>query len=272
MRTGLRCAAILAAAIAISSTSPGEVTGVAVAGPCLRTVGIEPQVSAGEGGGTLTFAVFSEGCPLAGEVGYTTSAGSASEGKDFKAQSGVLHWNDGEIGGKTISVPIGQDLLREADLEDFWVRLIEPTPTLQIVKSAGQGRVLDDDGEALLWGIDDRACLAPMPDPRCLCQNIFQLMPYVPNCGRPPLHLSAPRQSPTIVHWRTLDGTAIAGLDYEPVPAGVQSVPAGLTDVELFVRLFPRPGAPKRHLYVQVTGVSHGRIADGLAVITIHGT
>jgi hypothetical protein len=231
-----------------------------------------PQVSAGEGSGTLTFDVFSNGCPLAGGVGYTTSAGTASDREDYKAQSGRLHWGLGEISGKTITVPIAQDLSRDLDLEDFLVQFVDPDPTVQLARSSGQGRILDDEAPGLLWSIDDRTCVGSMPDPRCLCQNVFQLMPYEPNCGRPPLHLSAPQLVPTVLHWRTLNGTAIAGLDYDPVPAGIQSIPAGRTELELFVRLLPRPGAPRRFFFVQLTAVSAGTVVDGQAMITIHGT
>lgn len=263
---------MLAAAIAISFTSPGQLTGVAVAGPCQRTVGIVPQASIGEGGGMLTFAVFSNGCTFAANVSFETASGSAVEGKDYKGQSGLLHWNLGEVGGKIISVPITQDLLKEEELEDFSVQLTTLDPAVQLVRATGQGRILDDDALTLLWSIDDRACVAEMPDPACLCQNVFQLMPYEPNCGSPQLDLSAPQPVPTVVHWMTLPGDAVPGLDYDPVPFGVQSIPAGRTTAELRVRLFPRPGAPRRFFYVQIIGVSMGKVVDNRATIIIHGT
>ena len=263
---------MLAAAIAISLTTPGQLTGVATAGPCQRTVGIVPQVSSGEGGGTLTFAVFSNGCPVAGTVSYETREGSADEGKDYKAQAGVLHWNLGEVGGKLITVPIEQDLLREDEIEDFSVRLTTLDPAVLIVRAVGQGRILDDEAESLLWSVDDRACVAGMPDPACICSGLYQLMPYEPNCSSPQLDLSAPHSGPTVVHWVTLPGSALPGLDYIPVSSGVLTLTAGQTTGELRVRLIPRPGAPRRHLYVQITSVSAGKIVDDRATIFIHGT
>ncbi|HZM78635.1 MAG TPA: Calx-beta domain-containing protein [Candidatus Limnocylindrales bacterium] len=270
MRMGLRCAAVLAATIAVSSTTLGEVTGPALAGPCVRTVGIAQQVSAAEGAGRLTFTVFTGGCAAVGDVGYTVTGGTAQAGTDFKPQSGHLHWESGDILDTTITVLITQDSLREADLEDFTVHLIDPGPGVQIIRSVGQGRVLDDDGPTIAWSVDDSTCTIDTPDPSCFCRDVTQLMPIEPNCDVIDFDLSAGLPSPARMWWSTLDGSARAGIDYVPVTDRPETIPAGAVAGELVVRLLPRPsGTPRRWFYVRLSGVSEGVVIDGIAVITI---
>ncbi len=48
-------------------------------------------------------------------VAYSTSNGTASAGSDYTAASGILTWQDGEVGTKTITIPVSTDTLVEGD-------------------------------------------------------------------------------------------------------------------------------------------------------------
>jgi hypothetical protein len=270
MRTGFRCAVLLAVAIAVPALAPAAIAAPAKAGVCVRAVSIAPQRSASEGVEKLTFTVFSGGCPVAGEVGYVVTAGTAG-GSDFRAQKGSLRWADREVANRAITVAIAQDSEVEAGIEDFTVRLVDPDPNLRIARSAGQGRILDDDGPALFFTIDSDDCPWPTPDGYCPCPpSTVELHPNEPNCVDPQLHLSAPQPSPVTVHWSTLNGTALAGLDYLPVNDDIVTVAAGATMTGLPVRLLQRPnGTPARSFYVRIHHPSTGTVVAGTAVITI---
>ena len=95
-------------------------------------------------------------------------------------------------------------------------------------------------------------------------------MPIEPNCDVLDFALSTGQPSGARVRWSTLDGTALAGIDYVAVTDRSESVPAGATAGKLVVELLPRPpDTPKRWFYVQLSGVSEGIVADGIAVVTI---
>ncbi len=59
-------------------------------------------------------------------VDYATSNGSATAGSDYTAQSNTLTWLDGEVGVKSITIPIKNDTIVEGD-ETFNLTLSNPT-------------------------------------------------------------------------------------------------------------------------------------------------
>ncbi len=59
-------------------------------------------------------------------VVYTTADGTALDGEDYEAASGVLEWADGDRGDKAFTVPIFDDGNVEG-VETFGVRLSDPT-------------------------------------------------------------------------------------------------------------------------------------------------
>lgn len=274
MRTGLRCATLLAAilgAIAVQAAVPAVAP--AQAGPavtCMRVVSIAPQETSAESTGKLIFDVYTGGCLAAGEVSFETLPGTAVPGLDFKQQKAKLAWAAGETAGKKITVVIVLDAVPEVGLEDFAVRLYDPTPGVVIDRMIGDARILD--GPAPLLSIDNSSCPANTPNPRCVCPALFEPMPYEPNCGRPELDLSTPQGAPVTFHWKTKDGSAIAWRDYIPVSAGFGTIRIGSTTGQVRVELLERPpNTPARSFSIEITDVSLGAIADGSAVITIGG-
>jgi hypothetical protein len=268
MTTGFRWAVAIAAAIVVSAV-PAPSAGDT--GACQRAVSIAPQASAGEGTGRLTFSVLSSGCAAAGDVGYAVTSGTALSGVDFRLLNGRLRWSAGDQGIRTITATVVADAEREADLEDFTVRLVDPSPGVRIVRQAGQARILDDDGPGPHSTVDDSACGPLMPNQWCPCKE--QDMPGKPYCVPVDFHLSALPPDPVTVHWATLDGTARAGVDYVGVSGETRTVRPGETATVLPVELLSRPQyIPARWFYVRIVAVSAGRITDSTAVVTIEGS
>jgi hypothetical protein len=233
------------------------------AATCQRTVTIAPEVSAGEGTGTLTFAVRSAGCTAAGSVSYTVEAGTAQAAVDFVLPSGRLEWGTGDAGPRPITATITPDLVREAELEDFTVRLTDPSPGVRVVATTGRGRILDDDGLWLTLVVDDDICEEPED---CECADVHPKF----NCE--PVGIALAWALPITLRWSTVDGTAAAGVDFVGVTDQLVTVPAGATRVDLPVRLLGRPAGPHRWFSIRIFAPSQGRIVDGTAVITIEGS
>lgn len=253
----LAAAAALGAALTLPAAgSP------AYAAPCLRTVSINPELTAAEGAGQLVFGVHSTGCAAAGQVTYTVTAGSAGP-DDFTLAGGVLAWGSGEVAVRTVAAAIVPDTVVEAALEDFTVTLTEPSRSVRLGVAAGHGRILDDDAEPGL-AVDDQTCHAApalhtvtAADPVTLCDlhqgNIILVPPW----------------TATTVVWHTVDGTARAGVDYVAVTGRRVTIPAGTPRVELAVPLLRPAGAPARSFTVQIDPVPAGTVADGSATVTI---
>jgi len=250
---------------------------------CQRMVGIDTQHSAGEGTGGVVFTVRTAGCATAGSVSYAVASGTAQAGIDFQAASGTLQWAAGDLSPRRITVTFLQDPLREADLETMSVSLREPSQGVSVVAATGQGRVIDDDAAEPRSAVDDSPCGHLTPNQLCVC--LPQPMPEpisVDNIDGTDggkdrcvieLSLSAPIPVPASVWWRTMDGTAVAGVDYVGVTDQRLEVPAGASTVELPVRLLHRPpGRPASWFAVHVVAVSPGVVADPVAVVTLAGS
>ncbi len=80
-----------------------------------------------EGAGTATATVERvEGSEGVATVKYAVAPGTAKPGKDYNPRAGVLRWNDGEEGPKTIDVTLKNDTAIEPD-ETFSIKLSKPT-------------------------------------------------------------------------------------------------------------------------------------------------
>ncbi|WP_212823325.1 Calx-beta domain-containing protein [Catellatospora sp. TT07R-123] len=256
--------AAAAAALAPATAAPG------VAQSCQRTVSVSPQVSAGESGGTLTFAVYSSGCAAAAEVGYEATAGTATPGTDFQLPRGTLRWAAGDTSVRTVTAALLADSQREAELEDFAVHLLGAGPSVHIARSLAQGRIIDDDGPTGYAVVDDGDCPPPLPFQQCTCE-LADTMPIEPDCIS--FALSAKLPSPVTLHWSTVDGTAKAGIDFVPVVQRAQTVPAWTSSGGLPVQLIARPaGTPPRYFYVRISAISAGAVVDAVATVTIAGS
>lgn len=237
---------------------------------CLRTVTIQPEASASERAGRLTFVVDSSGCAAAGSVSYHVASGSADVDVDFVLPAGKLGWRKGETGPRRVTAALVSDREREAALEDFTVRLADPSPDLRVAGAVGRGRILDHDQPGPTWTPDGLHCVLP-GERGCVgtdCDVGFDHV-YCP----PPLHSNQLNASPATARWSTIDGTAVAGVDFVGVTDQLVRIPAGASRVDLPLRLLPRAdGAPSRWFQIRVYAPSVGRVVEGTAVIRLDPT
>lgn len=257
-------AGLLAAAAVLIDPVPGASAGLA---DCQRTVLIQPEASAGEGAGRLTLEVDWFGCAAAGSVAYQVEGGSAEVDVDFVLAGGRLEWQAGETGPRRITATLVPDPEQEAELEDFTVRLGKPSPDLRVAGAIGRGRILDDDQSGPTWTADSLNCVLP-GELGCLgtdCDVGFDHI-YCP----PPLHSNQLNADPATARWSTIDGTAVAGVDFVGVKNQLVRIPAGASRVDLPLRLLPRSaGAPGRWFQIRIYAPSVGRVVDGTAVIRL---
>ncbi|WP_162908014.1 Calx-beta domain-containing protein [Allorhizocola rhizosphaerae] len=84
------------------------------------------------------------------------------------------------------------------------------------------------------------------------------------------VELSRRAPEPVIVHYATVDGTALAGEDYIGVTRGTITIAAGETvaAIRIAVRRDRLAGAPE-HFYVRIFEPSLGRIVVSQARVTI---
>lgn len=82
-------------------------------------------------------------------VSYATIGGSAAEGTDYTAASGVLSWADGEIGARIISIPLTGDGVVEG-AETFTVQLGIPIGGVSLgTRALTQVTINEADGTAI---------------------------------------------------------------------------------------------------------------------------
>jgi len=129
-------------------------------------------------------------------VDFSTENGIAITGQDYLATSGTLTFEPGET-VKTIQVPIVGDTLDEVD-KDFLVNLTNPI-NAAIADSQGQGTIVDDD-EAPGVSIDD---VSIVEGDEGLQQIEFTVS------------LAQASGKTISVDYSSVDGTAIAGEDYQ---------------------------------------------------------
>jgi hypothetical protein len=189
---------------------------------------------------------------------------------DFVLPAGKLGWRKGETGPRRVTAALVSDREREAALEDFTVRLADPSPDLRVAGAVGRGRILDHDQTGPTWTPDGLHCVLP-GERGCVgtdCDVGFDHV-YCP----PPLHSNQLNASPATARWSTIDGTAVAGVDFVGVTDQLVRIPAGASRVDLPLRLLPRAdGAPSRWFLIRVYAPSVGRVVEGTAVIRLDPT
>jgi Calx-beta domain-containing protein len=111
-------------AVAVVSIADNDSTSPAPAGSLQFS---SSQYGAAESGGAATITVLRvNGSSGPVSVQYFTGPGSATAGSDYQAVNGTLQWPNGDVGGRTFTVPIIDDTLSE-QTETFFVTLNNPT-------------------------------------------------------------------------------------------------------------------------------------------------
>ncbi|HZM78334.1 MAG TPA: Calx-beta domain-containing protein [Candidatus Limnocylindrales bacterium] len=250
------------------------VTGNQGVASCQREVAIMPEATVSESAGTLVFEVVSGGCAAAGAVTYTVSGGTSTPDVDFVLPAGQLLWTAGDATPRMIIAGVVNDPATEASIEDFTVTLTSQSQYIHVAQGIGRGRILDDDRPEWDWAIDGQICfpiyVVPVPGkPGKVVYSCDDLRPDPYS----PVAINKPLQQATTLHWETLNGTAIAGVDFVGVTDQVQTVAAGATKVLLPVKLLPHPpGTPTRWFEVRIFGISQGVVVDDIALVVISGS
>ena len=197
-------------------------------------------------------------------VDYRTADGTARAGADYVGESGTLTFSPGEL-SETITVDVKGDTFAEGGeegLEEFTV-LLNDASHADIAASHGVVTILDDDATI---EIGDAAVAEPDSG---TTEALFEV------------NLSAPATSHVTVHYRTVEGSARAGDDFESrsgtltfspgevsksisVPVKSDAVRDAEEDDELFyVELFDASGAEIGD------GVGEGKIVDADVTIEV---
>jgi hypothetical protein len=187
-------------------------------GPSSLVVDDVSTTEGNSGTKTLTFTVtLSPARSQTVTVDHATADATATAGSDYVANSGTLTFNPGQS-AKTIAVTINGDVLGEPD-ETFAVDLSNASGAT-IADAQGVGTIVDDEGPSSLVAGD-----ASVPEGN----SGTSTMTFT-------VTLSPLRSQTVTVDYATLDGTAVAGEDYEAASGTLTFAPAvGTQTVEVTI-------------------------------------
>jgi hypothetical protein len=189
----------------------------------------------------------SNGMTGAVSVNYATSNGSATEPADYTLTSGTLNFADGEV-IKTFDVPVVNDGMNEGGQEILNLTLSNPTG----------GATLNAQSTAQLYLIDYDTNLPT---------TFFSEMSIVEgNNGTQNAVFNitvTPHTNTVTVGYKTQDGTAKAGLDYQSV-TGMLTFTAGETSKNVMVPIIGDTLAEGDELFLlELTTLTNATVSDG---------
>jgi hypothetical protein len=232
--------AALASATSVAASVPLNAAAVAEATETLDTalnelvplkgsVRIQVGGIANEAGGTVTFRVTRSGGGFGKAwVRYRTTNGSAKAGEDYQALAGLLNWDDGEQGDKTVSVALVNDAFYE-DSEQFTAELSDPYGTELGAPVSASITIVDDDVNALPGLSVSNASMA---------EGTWLATVLGPNRMKFDVTLSGTPKNRVTAVLVSADGSAKAALDYFPY-VGVVSFAPGETTKTVEVLIVP---------------------------------
>jgi hypothetical protein len=176
-----------------TSTASGTITSTVVPAGLSFSA---PTYTVSEAAGAATIMVKRTGGLAPASVVYATSDGSASQGSDYTATSGVLSFAQGVL-ARTFKVPVTDDAIHE------------PSKTVLLrLHSPGGSGVLAAPSTAVLTITDD--------DPWSIIQFAVGGLTVKEAAGTANVvvHRLASTAGTSTVDYTTVDGTAVAGSDY----------------------------------------------------------
>ncbi len=182
-------------------------------------------------------------------VEYTSSdAGEAKAGLDYTASRGIVTFDPGATRG-VIEIKITDDELVEEN-ETFNVTLLNANENAEIDRAVGIGTILDNDGSAKLR-VDDALVMEE--------EGVVRFR----------VSLSHPRHQTVAASYRTQDGTAKSGEDYEAV-SGVIDIAPGMTEATIAVPLLKDGMDWQEETFsVHLLSANHAEIEKAVGVATI---
>ena len=181
-------------------------------------------------------------------VQYASTAGTAETGLDYVTSRGIVIFDPGATRG-VIEIEVIDDELPE-EHETFMVTLSKPRNAI-IARETGTGTILDDDGASAILRVEDALVLEEEGMVR------FRVL------------LSHPQHQMISAAYRTRDGTAKAGEDYE-ASSGVVTLAPGTVEAMIAVPLL-KDGLDWREetFTVHLESSKHAEIAKAVGVATI---
>jgi hypothetical protein len=201
----------------------------------------------------LTFTVtLSQESDRTVSVDFTTTDGSALAGLDYEAISGTVTFGPGET-SKTITVLVNADVIDELD-ENFTVNLSNPT-NATIADGQGVGTIQDDPTDATTISIGDAPVVSEPANGTVTVS--FEVT------------LSQPSSQPVSVDFTTVDGTALAGQDYDAINGTVTFGPGETTKTITVTVNADAIDELTEAFTVELSNPTNAAIADGQGVGTI---
>ncbi len=109
------------------------------------TITLTTAIPTGEGAGDVIITAQRTGGPRGAiSVSFETVAGTAVEGSDFVAASGLIEWADNDTAPKTITISVVDDVIVEA-AESFAIELA-PSDDAVLETTTVEAPITDDDG------------------------------------------------------------------------------------------------------------------------------
>ena len=181
-------------------------------------------------------------------VQYASSDVDAEAGLDYTASRGIVIFDPGATRG-VIEIEVIADQIPEPD-ETFQVTLSEASENVQILQAVGIGTIRDDDGNAMLRVEDAR-------------------MQGEEGVTEFRVSLSHPQRRMVTAEYRTRDGTAKAGEDYEAA-SGVVMIASGTVEALIAVRLLKEDLDWEEETFtVHLESAKHAGIEKAVGVATI---
>ena len=201
--------------------------------------------------GQITFTVrLSAPYGQASSVSFTTSDGTATAGIDYEPSGGLLVFPPGTT-NQTISVLLHSDSRPESN-ETFFVHLFGPS-NLDITKSAGVGTIVDNDSPAIM-SVSDAIVLEDQAGSSTASFSV---------------ELNAPSGRIVSATYSTMNGSAIAGLDYIESYGTLVFAP-GVTNLTVAVPILGDTIAePTKEFFLNLTNVSNALAIRGRGTATI---
>jgi hypothetical protein len=160
-----------------------------------------PKIALDEEAGAVTFTVSRTGGTFGqASIDYTTIDGTAQGDSDYKQSRGTLTWAAGDIEDKSFTVMILSDRTKEAD-ETFSVSLLNPSGGVVL----GTPQLLQLTLTEVPWFSSVQLV---MPQHK-VQESKGEITLLVTRAGS--------SKFPLTVDYATVDGTATAGSDYQPV-------------------------------------------------------
>lgn len=191
----------------------------------------------------FTFTVsLSAGYDQAVTVNYATADGTADSG-DYVSASGTLTFQPGQPPSQRITVQVNADHQFE-QYETFSVHLSTPNSYAEIVKGTGVGTIIDDE-------------------PRISIADTYNYGDYSPFAFT--VSIPAASNEVVTVDFTTVDGTALAGVDYV-FTSGTLTFAPGATAMTIWVDVLDPTYADNKYFTIQLSNASsNALIANDVA-------